>query len=676
MVKTSEQPGRGRARRLLFTGIVLSVTALAGAGASGPDTAGKAIARLQAISPRTAGQMTSVIIEASDPVPYLTTHPDPLTLLVDMRNVTVERVINRFTAPQGAIAGVEVETTESLGATVARVRVKLARVARFRVQSERNVIRIDVENAGVSTNGTATPIALSVRAPTAPVRGRPTSVAAKHRVASLRAATRLQSVRASEEKGVLQITIAGNGRVEPASVARAKDLPPRLVLDFNGVSSLAPKVTPVARGPVEQVRVATHSSQPLITRLVVDLARWVEPRIERGLNGGALALIFDESAGQPASTTVVAPEVTPVADPQASLKLPIVDDPAVPASQTPAAPVPPMPPQTSNPAPPQEAQAPLVPAPPAAATNVAAAPPAPAPVAPTPAAPTPAAPTPAAPAPAAPAPAVPAPAVPAPAAPAPVAPAPAAPTPAAPTPAQQPPSPAPPPAAPTTQPTTPATGTQAGATSPERQYTGFPISLDFEGADLQAVLRIFSSETGLNVVIDPSVQGTVNVQLREVPWDQALDIILRANKLGWTLEGSIVRIAPLTVLADEEAAKAKLAEAQANAGALEVTTRQLSYAKAADLAQLITKNALGPRGAVMVDERTNTLIITDLPARLRTAADIITTLDQPQPQVEIEARIVQTNRNFTKEIGVQWGVNGRMAPELGNTSPLAFPNQG
>ena len=86
-----------------------------------------------------------------------------------------------------------------------------------------------------------------------------------------------------------------------------------------------------------------------------------------------------------------------------------------------------------------------------------------------------------------------------------------------------------------------------------RQYTGNPVSLDFQQADLRAVLRVFSEISGLNIVIDPTVQGTVDVALRDVPWDQALDIILRANKLGYLVDGTIVRIAPLSVLAEEEA---------------------------------------------------------------------------------------------------------------------------
>jgi len=209
-----------------------------------------------------------------------------------------------------------------------------------------------------------------------------------------------------------------------------------------------------------------------------------------------------------------------------------------------------------------------------------------------------------------------------------------------------------------------------------RQFTGHPISLDFQGADLRAVLRTFAEISGLNIVIDPAVQGTVDVALRDVPWDQALDIILRANKLGYLVDGTIVRIAPLAVLADEESQRRKLGEEQALAGQLEVLTKTLSYAKAEELQALLTKSALSQRGSVQVDPRTNTLIISDLRDRLTLANDLIGTLDRPQPQVEIEARIVQTNKTYARALGVQWGFNGRVDPSLGNTTSLAFPNNG
>ncbi|HJZ70675.1 MAG TPA: type IV pilus secretin PilQ, partial [Vicinamibacterales bacterium] len=210
-----------------------------------------------------------------------------------------------------------------------------------------------------------------------------------------------------------------------------------------------------------------------------------------------------------------------------------------------------------------------------------------------------------------------------------------------------------------------------------KQYSGHPISLDFQGADLRAVLRTFAEISGLNVVIDPAVTGSVDVALRDVPWDQALDIILRANKLGYMVDGTIVRIAPLTTLAAEEKERSDLAKAQADAGQVTTLTRQLSYAKGEEMVTLLKQaNVLSNRGQAFVDTRTNTLIVTDLAERLTATTELISTIDRPQPQVEIEARIVQTNKNYARALGVQWGFNGRVDPALGNTTNLAFPNNG
>jgi type IV pilus assembly protein PilQ len=219
---------------------------------------------------------------------------------------------------------------------------------------------------------------------------------------------------------------------------------------------------------------------------------------------------------------------------------------------------------------------------------------------------------------------------------------------------------------------TPAPAGQAGT-----QFTGNPISLDFQGADLRAVLRSFAEISGLNMVIDPRVTGTVDVALRDVPWDQALDIILRANGLSYSVDGTIVRIAPVAVFAAENTAREQARIAAENAGDLTTLTRQLSYSRGEEIVALLKQtNILSSRGQASVDPRTNTLIITDLQDRLTSASDLITTIDMPQPQVEIEARIVQTNRNYARALGIQWGFTGTVAPELGNTTNLAFPNSG
>ena len=222
-----------------------------------------------------------------------------------------------------------------------------------------------------------------------------------------------------------------------------------------------------------------------------------------------------------------------------------------------------------------------------------------------------------------------------------------------------------------------ASGWQSSASAQtDRIFAGKPVSLEFEGADLRAVLRVFAEISGLNIVIDPAARGTVDVSMRDVPWDQALDVILRANKLGYVLDGTIVRVAPIAALADEEKGRRKLAEEQALAGELRISTRALNYARADDMARLLTKSALTSRGTLQVDARTNTLVLSDLQPALDRALAIVAALDAPQPQVEIEARIVQTSRDFARAIGVQWGLRGRVASDLGNTSPLAFPNSG
>ena len=209
----------------------------------------------------------------------------------------------------------------------------------------------------------------------------------------------------------------------------------------------------------------------------------------------------------------------------------------------------------------------------------------------------------------------------------------------------------------------------------EKQFTGHPISLDFKDGDLQDIFRLFADISGLNIVVNPGVSGKVTLKLNEVPWDQALDLILKANGLGYTLEGNVIRIAPLAALQNEEVARRKLAEERALAGDLLSLTTRISYAKAQDLSDVLRKaGALSARGSLNVDPRTNTLIINDLPAFLEKAKDLIATLDLPTRQVEIEARIVVTSRNFTRDLGIQWGFNQANTPQLGNTTGLTFPN--
>ena len=209
--------------------------------------------------------------------------------------------------------------------------------------------------------------------------------------------------------------------------------------------------------------------------------------------------------------------------------------------------------------------------------------------------------------------------------------------------------------------------------SEKQEYTGELISLDFKDGDIQDIFRLFSDISGLNIVVQPGVSGRITLKLVEVPWDQALELILKTHKLGFIVEGNVVRIAPLSELADEEAERRRLAEEKALAGTLNTMTRPLSYAKVGDIQALLRKN-LSPRGDIEVDERTNTLIITDLDEQLGSINALIDTLDTPIPGVEIEARVVVTTRSFSRQFGIQWGFTGHAADPFGNTTELSFPN--
>ena len=199
--------------------------------------------------------------------------------------------------------------------------------------------------------------------------------------------------------------------------------------------------------------------------------------------------------------------------------------------------------------------------------------------------------------------------------------------------------------------------------------------MDFQNADLRAVLRVFAEISALNIVIDPSVRGEVNVALTEVPWDQAFDVILRANGLGYELDGTVVRIASIERLQEEAEARAVLARREAEAGELAVFTRALSYARADDLVPLITGTSLSSRGEVFTDPRTNTLIVRDLEDRLPALDVLLDTLDRSEPQVEIEARVVRVGHDSARALGVQWGLAGREVPDRGGAAAGASGSQ-
>jgi len=212
--------------------------------------------------------------------------------------------------------------------------------------------------------------------------------------------------------------------------------------------------------------------------------------------------------------------------------------------------------------------------------------------------------------------------------------------------------------------------------SEEQQYTGEPISLQLKDADIADVLKTFAALTGLNIVLDPGVSGSVTVELHDVPWDQALDLILKINGLDFVLDNNVVRVAPINKLAQEEREAANFLLQQEQARPLKTVVKPLSYAKASYVSGLLTRDSylLSSRGSVVVDERTNTLILRDVVDRVEGVLRLIDTLDQPTPQVVIEGRIVETTRDFSYELGVNWGFQGVRDAEHGNDTGLEFPN--
>jgi len=191
---------------------------------------------------------------------------------------------------------------------------------------------------------------------------------------------------------------------------------------------------------------------------------------------------------------------------------------------------------------------------------------------------------------------------------------------------------------------------------------GQTLSIDFQKADVRAVLRLLGEVAGLNLVIDPDVSGQIDVRLTDVPWQQAFDVVLTSARLRATPDGLVVRVASQQRLLAEAADRGRDAELLTASGERVLLTRTLSYARAADVMPILVKGALSPRGEVQVDARTNTLIVRDVPAHLTQAEALVTTLDVPQAQVEIEARILQTSRDVARALGVAWGV-GRSAGE-------------
>jgi len=243
------------------------------------------------------------------------------------------------------------------------------------------------------------------------------------------------------------------------------------------------------------------------------------------------------------------------------------------------------------------------------------------------------------------------------------------------------------------------------------QYTGKKISLDFKNADVHDVLRIVAEVSGLNIVATDDVKARVTLRLVEVPWDQALDVVLQSNGLEKSQTGNVITVSTTKRLEAERNARLAAQNAKQKLTPLATEYVKVNYVKATDVAALITREALqraassgggataaprssspsggasggggrsqqvalmSPRGTIAADATTNVLIIRDLPENITAVRELIHNVDVQTPQVVIESYLVTTSENLNRALGIQWGYAYRASPETGNPTGVNFPGR-
>ncbi len=207
----------------------------------------------------------------------------------------------------------------------------------------------------------------------------------------------------------------------------------------------------------------------------------------------------------------------------------------------------------------------------------------------------------------------------------------------------------------------------------KKRYRGRKISLDFKDADIHNILRLIADVSGKNVIAGEDVKGKVTIRMLNVPWDQALDVILESLNLGKVSFDNIIRVAPAEKLRKEQEELLKHRAAVEETKELVTKIFSVNYASADEMVEQV-KGLLSKRGSIQVDKRTNTIIVKDILENVQLAINLIKKLDTPTPQVLIEARIVEATTRFTKEVGVQWGGGYAMSAAYGNPTGLFFPN--
>ena len=619
------------------------------AASSGSATTPAATARITDAAFNEDADGARVVLSADAPLLYTSYEPRPDLLVFDFPGVEIGQGFTPPTPTGELVRSVQVEPITEMGKKLTRVTIARKEGAPYQIGS------IGREGLAIAFGAASAPVppAEEPVAAAAPVQSQEIAPAAA--IATGEPAHALEEVSARAEGGAVAITLLGDGVFSPKDFVLAN--PPRIVVDLPGVKNeVSRRVLPVRSALVSRVRISQFQTSPLVTRIVVDLAQPAPHSVR--VDGERLALLVgtgDLQAEAPPVEAPAAASVTTVADPA-------VETPA----QTAEAPPPPsvesaptetvaraeQRPETAPETAPQSVartEAPIE-TPPSATTVVAAPPPAPREV-----------------------------------------------------PAAEPPKTAERREAPVTAPTRPVRpGKERGdalfeaaaamlaqeelarpatgdlyqsrtLAEQQTQFTGEPISLDLKDADIKDVFRTISQLTGLNIVIDPEVRGTVTVQLEDVPWDQALDLILKQNGLGYVLENNIMRIATTAKLQSEQSDRLRLADARQAAEPTRTVIKKLSYARANEITATL-KSVMSRRGDIVVDQRTNTLIIREIPTYLPAVLQLIENLDTSTPQVMIESRIVETTKTLGRSLGINWGFSAVADVAHGNTTNLVFPN--
>jgi type IV pilus assembly protein PilQ len=685
-----------------------TVGAPAPSGSSAPPAAG---ARVQqaAFSEDTDG--ARLVLSSNAPILYTAYEPRPDLLVVDLPGTGISDHFASPVATGTLVNSVKVESLTEMGKQVTRLSVVHREGIHFDIRSVGQGLALSFEGpdqlAAASAQQSAPPAAekapaaapapapvVAASTPAPVVRTEEIRTASAHESVRGENAHVLEEVRASISGGVVTVSLLGDGTFSPKSFTL--DNPSRVVIDLPGVKNeVRHRTMPVKSDLVSRIRVSQFQLAPdLVTRIVLDLTRPAPHALHA--DGERLAVIVGsaEAVAAAAAAMPAAPAPQPVATraetPSSHTTSPSRTEVAAsPAPETHVAEVKKTEPAAATPAPAKAETA-------APETTVAAARPEPPPPAPAPSKPasmsesgmhsqadeairT------------------------------------ASTKPASPSPSSvsiKPSSkvhPAPPKASPApasrrdealfeaaaavlqqeegarsesgagAAPGSGAGSAQSSAFQPrtiseaQTQFTGEPISLDLKDADIKDVFRTISQLTQLNIVVDPEVRGTVTVQLEDVPWDQALDLILKQNALGYVLENNIMRIATTQKLQAEQADRARLAEARQAAEPTRTLVKKLSYARAGEITPTI-KSVMSKRGDIVVDARTNTLIIREIPTFLPAVLQLIDQLDTATPQVMIESRIIETTKSLGRSLGITWGVGGSADVAHGNTTNLVFPN--